>query len=36
MNMKDYSSLPRYMEYTDIARAIDEILDIAAEQGERI
>jgi|SRR4028118_45925 hypothetical protein len=32
MNMKDYSSLPRYMEYTDIARAIDEILDIAAEE----
>ena len=33
MNMKDYSSLPHYMESTDIARAIDEILDIAAEEG---
>jgi len=33
MNIKDYSSLPHYMESTDIARAIDEILDIAAEDG---
>ena len=33
MNIKDYSSLPYYMESTDIARAIDEILDIAAEDG---
>jgi hypothetical protein len=32
MNIKDYSSLPLYMESTDIARAIDEILDIAAEE----
>jgi len=32
MNIKDYSLLPDFMESTDIARAIDEILDIAAEE----
>jgi hypothetical protein len=31
MNIKDYSLLPVFMESTDIARAIDEILDIATE-----
>jgi hypothetical protein len=33
MNMKDYSLLPVFMASTDIARVIDEILDIAAEDG---